>query len=135
VKEHGANNWATIARLMPGRNARQCKDRWVSFLSPDIVNGPWTEEEEALLCEEFAVLGNSWKQITSKFPGRTDINVKSHWAVMQRRNKHLKQSKPPPLPVEAREPDVPDHDDGPNEGESLFCNKSFANESESWFPY
>jgi hypothetical protein len=72
---------------MPNRNARQCKDRWYNFLSPEVVNGPWTEEEEALLCRKFAIFGNSWKRISTFFEGRTEINVKSHWQVIQRRLK------------------------------------------------
>jgi hypothetical protein len=134
VKEHGVNNWASIARQMQNRNARQCRDRWNSFLSPDIVNGPWTEEEEELLREEFALLGNSWKQITLKFPGRTDVNVKSHWLVMQRRNKHSKQVTPPPLPMVVRESELDEQQEDVAEDES-YCIKSFGTEQEAWFQY
>jgi hypothetical protein len=135
VKEHGRNNWAAVAQQMPGRNARQCRDRWISFLSPDIVNGPWTEEEEALLCDEFALLGKSWKQIATKFPGRTDINVKSHWLVMQRRNKHAKQPSPPSLPVVERDADIQGHEESPVEEEELFCTRAFGNDPDPWFPF
>jgi hypothetical protein len=118
VREHGTDDWPHIARLMRGRNARQCKDRWFNFLSPDVVNGPWTEEEEALLCNRFAMLGNLWKLISTFFPGRTEINVKSHWQLMQRRIKREmshprlpaipKRPAPPPPPPLPKNPELPE---------------------------
>jgi hypothetical protein len=75
---------------MSDRNSRQCKERWFNFLSPDVVNGSWMEEEEILLRTLRQNLGNSWKLIATHFPGRTAINIKSHWQVMQRKNKGMK---------------------------------------------
>jgi hypothetical protein len=72
---------------MRGRNARQCRDRWCNFLSPNIVNSAWSNEAEKLLRHVFRTFGNAWKQISRFFPGRTEINVKSHWQVMQCRLK------------------------------------------------
>jgi hypothetical protein len=105
---HGTDDWSRIALFIPSRNARQCKDRWCNFLSPDVVNGPWSDEEESLLSHKFAALGNSWKLISTFFPGRTEINVKSHWQMMQRRIKResahptkapaTKRDAPPPPP-------------------------------------
>jgi hypothetical protein len=132
VREHGTADWPRIARLIPGRNARQCKDRWCNFLSPDVVNGPWTDEEESLLCNKFAALGNSWKLISSFFQGRTEINVKSHWQMMQRRIKR-EITQPPSLPQTKREAPPPpntgiaqliDLDDMPMFGEAT-CDRDF----------
>lgn len=33
---------------MPGRNARQCKDRWEKYLNPDINFQPFTQEEDRM---------------------------------------------------------------------------------------
>jgi hypothetical protein len=85
VKQHGSDEWQQISRLMPGRNSRQCRDRWTNFLSPDITKNPWTEQEEVLLFQKIAELGNSWKKIALFFPGRSEVSVKSHWQLMQRR--------------------------------------------------
>jgi hypothetical protein len=70
---------------IPDRNARQCRDRWDSYLSPSVRNGPWTPQEEQLLTELVRQHGSSWKRIATFFPSRTDINVKSRWQLMQRR--------------------------------------------------
>jgi hypothetical protein len=57
----------------------------MNFLSPDITKDPWTETEEALLSQKVSELGKQWKRIASFFVGRSDVSVKSHWQVMQRR--------------------------------------------------
>lgn len=53
VNRHGTSNWIPISKQMPGRNARQCRDRWLNYLSPDVVNGPWTAEEDELLVKKY----------------------------------------------------------------------------------
>jgi myb proto-oncogene protein len=56
----------------------------VNYLSPDICKGPWSEADEALLCEKVIQFGHSWKRIASFFSGRSEVNVKSHWNQMQK---------------------------------------------------
>jgi hypothetical protein len=143
AREHGTDDWPRIARLMPGRNARQCKDRWANFLSPDVVNGPWTEEEETLLCNRFAVLGNAWKLISTFFPGRTEINIKSHWQMIQRRMKReITQPAPPrkrapapprkraPAPPPGRPPEIFNLDEMPH-----FSTEACEHDFDSWFTF
>lgn len=80
VQEQGSNNWRFVAELMPGRSARQCRDRWKNYLAPGIKNGPWTPEEDQLLEEKYRELGSQWSRIAKCFPNRTDINIKNRWA-------------------------------------------------------
>jgi hypothetical protein len=35
ITEHGANNWARVAVLFPGRTNNQCRHRWVKYLNPE----------------------------------------------------------------------------------------------------
>jgi hypothetical protein len=85
VHQHGTKDWTYNAKFLPGRNARQCRDRWLNYLSPTVGNGPWSPEEERLLIAKREEFGTAWKHIASFFPGRTDINVKSRWLIIQRR--------------------------------------------------
>jgi hypothetical protein len=87
VKELGVQDWHGVSRRMPGRNARQCRDRWLNYLSPDVENGPWNGEEEQKLLDLVKQFGPSWKHIATFFPSRTDINIKSRWQLIQRRVK------------------------------------------------
>lgn len=87
VQTFGTSDWISISYQMPGRNSRQCRDRWQNYLSPEVVNGPWTAEEEDLLVKKYNEFGPSWKQIATFFPTRTDINIKSRWHLRERRLK------------------------------------------------
>lgn len=85
VEQYGESDWHVIAGHMNGRNARQCRERWRNYLCPDVENGPWTEVEDKLLDEKYALYGPKWKLIATFFRARTDINVKSRWQVHVRR--------------------------------------------------
>ena len=85
VEMYGTNSWAKIAEIIPNRNSRQCHDRWVNYLSPNINKNPWTEEEELLLLSAIEQIGLHWVKIAKKMPGRTDIQIKNRWNVIKRR--------------------------------------------------
>lgn len=92
VQQYGENdNWSIIAKKMTisYRNQRQCKERWLNYLSPSINNAPFTLEEDEKLEELYSKYGAKWVQIAKYFPSRTDINIRSRWLVLQRRKKKL----------------------------------------------
>jgi len=45
----GANRWAEIAKYLPGRNGKQCRERWHNQLDPAIRKDAWTAEEDFTL--------------------------------------------------------------------------------------
>jgi hypothetical protein len=76
------NDWATIARHLIARTPRQCKERWRHYLSPDVVVGNWTRDEDELLLAKAAQIGPRWTEIAHHFPGRTDIGVKNRYIAL-----------------------------------------------------
>ncbi|KAH0792654.1 Myb-like DNA-binding domain containing protein [Histomonas meleagridis] len=99
VQQHGEGNWSIIASCMKNRTARQCRERYKNYLSPNIKNDPWSPEEELLLEEKYAELGPRWAKIALYFENRSDVNVKNHWTAMtnrQNREKMLDQSREEP---------------------------------------
>lgn len=79
VGQFGAKRWRRIAQYMPGRAARQCRDRYCNYLSPDFYNNKWTTEEDLLLYEKFQEFGTQWAKITQFFPGKNANNIKNRW--------------------------------------------------------
>ncbi|MDR0632737.1 MAG: hypothetical protein LBF84_01210 [Holosporales bacterium] len=83
VGVYGTKNWSVIAAKME-KTRKQCRERWNLYLSPTVRNPPWTEEDVALLREKVKEFGTQWLVIARFFPGRTDMNVKNKWNLLQR---------------------------------------------------
>jgi hypothetical protein len=85
VKQHGDHVWRDIEQLMPGRSSRQCRERWNLYLSPDVCNDPWTQDEDMQLLRLYQAQGPKWTQIAKAFPKRTANNVKNRQKQLLRR--------------------------------------------------
>ena len=96
VQQFGTKSWAEVAAAMGNRNQRQCKERWMNYLSPMVRNTPWTPEEDELLKQKVSELGQKWVRIAKFFPMRTDINIKNRYLVLMRRSRKEARSVPPP---------------------------------------
>jgi hypothetical protein len=71
--------WNQVANQMPGRSARQCRERWATYLAPSIRVAPWTVAEDNLLLSQISVIGNQWAFIARLFNGRSVNDVKNRW--------------------------------------------------------
>ncbi|KAL7604105.1 transcription factor MYB98 [Lactuca sativa] len=85
VKQHGDTKWSKIAEKLPGRIAKQCRDRWQNHLRPDITKDAWSEEEDKLLIAIHKEVGNKWSEIARRLPGRSENTIKNHWNATKRR--------------------------------------------------
>lgn len=82
----GENNWGEVAAKLGTRSARQCRERFKNYLSPNLKNEPWTEQEDNLLREKYAEYGAKWSVIANYFHTRSDVNIKNRWAQLQNRS-------------------------------------------------
>jgi hypothetical protein len=85
------DDWTTIAKELPDRSPRQCKERWNHYLAPHVVQKAWSCEEDEFLLELVKVNGTKWKAFESYLIGRTDTNIKNRYNVLMR--KEAKQQK------------------------------------------
>lgn len=80
ITKHGHGCWSTVPRLAGlQRCGKSCRLRWMNYLRPDLKRGAFSQEEEDLIIELHAVLGNRWSQIATRLPGRTDNEIKNLW--------------------------------------------------------
>ncbi|KAL1555573.1 transcription factor MYB10-like isoform X1 [Salvia divinorum] len=125
VEKYGHSNW----RLLPRhaglkRCGKSCRLRWVNYLKPGLKRGNFSKEEQQLVVELHAELGNKWSAIAVKLPGRTDNEIKNFWHTrVEKRHKpnHASQTATNPI---INTHSVIEKTDSSDEATSLSTNSS-----------
>lgn len=87
VQSLGTSDWHIVASRVPGRNARQCRERWNNYVNPSLISAPWTAKEDCFLMEKYRELGPHWRTIASYFTSRSTNSIKNRFTILQRRQK------------------------------------------------
>ena len=86
VEKFGPKKWSTIASYINGRIGKQCRERWLNHLSPEVSKDVWTEEEDEILINAQIQMGNKWSYISKLLPGRSENAVKNRYNSIASRN-------------------------------------------------
>ena len=80
IKDIPHKNWSIICNYLPGHSAKECCIRWNSFLQTNLIKGPWTPKEDALLIEWVNKNGPmKWTKCSEVIKGRTGKQCREHW--------------------------------------------------------
>jgi myb proto-oncogene protein len=67
VNKHGEGNWNSVQKnsgLL--RCGKSCRLRWANHLRPNLKKGSFTEDEEKIIIELHAKLGNKWARMAAQ---------------------------------------------------------------------
>ncbi|KAJ6804739.1 transcription factor GAMYB-like [Iris pallida] len=100
VKKHGEGNWNAVQKHSGlSRCGKSCRLRWANHLRPNLKKGAFTAEEEQMIIELHARMGNKWARMAAYLPGRTDNEIKNYWNT---RIKRRQRAGLPPYPSDMR---------------------------------
>lgn len=81
VATGNCNDWAHVARLVPGRGREACLLRWVNVVDPALHKGKWTEAEDNRLRSLVAQHGpkdfSKWAPV--EMGGRSSASCRERW--------------------------------------------------------
>ena len=103
-------SWDQIAREIPGRTARQCRDRYNNYLFKEISGASWKPTEDEIILKMHKEIGPKWSLIAKQLVGRSGNNVKNRWYKFLSKQKHnhtpLLSSYSVPQPESVQKPEI-----------------------------
>jgi hypothetical protein len=85
VKREGACRWTSCAEFIKGRSGKQCRERWLNTLNPNVKKGGWEPEEDFMIFKLFSQFGSQWSKISMYFEKRTENSIKNRFYSTLRR--------------------------------------------------
>lgn len=80
-KYNPQSKWRDIAYYIEGRTARQCRERYNTYLSPSVNKAEWTKEDDDKLLDLVLKNGKKWSSFKKFFPGRSSNCIKNRFNV------------------------------------------------------
>lgn len=85
VNQHGACKWTMCSLSIKGRSGKQCRERWINSVNPNVKKGEWEPEEDYLIFKLYTIFGTRWCKISTYFLNRTENSIKNRFYSTLRR--------------------------------------------------
>lgn len=93
VEFRGARNWSSLAKELnakvhnsfPSRKGKQCRERWINHLNPELQKHKWTDEEDEIIRVMQKQVGNKWSVISKILSSRTENQIKNRWKMLKKK--------------------------------------------------
>jgi hypothetical protein len=85
--------WREVSERMRGFTARQLRERWCNYVSPDLNVNAWTPEEDQTLLALHRELGPCWGIIGTRMGNRSAPDIKNRFQAL-RRGTRWRQKRP-----------------------------------------
>lgn len=96
----GIRKWSEIAKHMPGKTGKQCRERWLNYLDNSARRGGWSEGEDAVLMKAYRLHGNKFAKITTLLPGRSEHAIRNRLQILCNKESSDRYS---PIPFDTTE--------------------------------
>ena len=77
--------WSHVAKFVKDRTGKQCRERYVNHLKPQVKNDSWSPVEDAHVFRMFKCYGSKWALMAKALQGRTDNSIKNRFHHLRRR--------------------------------------------------
>jgi Myb-like DNA-binding domain len=77
--------WSLVARAVPSRSGKQCRERYLNHLTPNIKLKNWSPVEDAIIFRLYHTDGSKWSMMSKLIRGRTDNGIKNRYHHLKRR--------------------------------------------------
>ncbi|KAM6989835.1 uncharacterized protein LKV04_009430 [Tautogolabrus adspersus] len=81
LKEFGSNSWSSVSLHFKGqRSGVECQRRWQQIKNPELVKGPWTQDEDERLIDLVQKYGmKRWSLIAKHLHSRNGKQCRERW--------------------------------------------------------
>lgn len=75
IQTYGIGHWSAISQALreqagSNRTTKQCRNRWMNALDPNVSKQEWTPDEEQVIYTLQKQVGNKWAEIAKHLQGR-----------------------------------------------------------------
>jgi len=78
-------DWLSVSDAIGTRTRKQCRERWVNFLDPQLKQCDWSPVEDAtLLILGYDFCPKQWAVISRALPGRPPNHIRARWYSLQK---------------------------------------------------